>query len=126
MGRKLRQARERCSRLATGKSRDFLKSARARKSVIVWRCIVGPPIFHTSHDLAPQQFEEFARPKEASEVANRLLSPIETPVVVDSQDLLITASIGVAVAASAVYAPEVFRRHADVAMYHTKHQAKGV
>ncbi len=68
--------------------------------------------------------EDLKYPQEAVDVAKRLLRTLESPISVDDQELLVSASIGIAVALDTTVTPEDLLRHADVAMYHAKHQGK--
>ncbi len=68
--------------------------------------------------------EDLKHPQEAVEVAQRLLQALQSPIAVDDQELLVSASIGIAVAMDDNTTPDDLLRHADVAMYHAKHQGK--
>ncbi len=69
--------------------------------------------------------EDLTQPEEAVEIAERLLAALQAPVAIGDQELLVTASVGVAVSSEQVKSSEDLLRHADVAMYHAKHQGKG-
>ena len=62
---------------------------------------------------------------EAETVGARLLESLATPVAIEGRDLVVPASIGVALAsASARPAVDELLRQADVAMYHAKAAGK--
>jgi EAL domain-containing protein (putative c-di-GMP-specific phosphodiesterase class I) len=58
-------------------------------------------------------------------LAERLLAALAVPVVVDGQQLHITASIGVAVHQSGVADADELVRRADLALYRAKHDGRG-
>ncbi|MGA7671274.1 MAG: EAL domain-containing protein, partial [Nitrolancea sp.] len=68
--------------------------------------------------------EDLKHPQEAVDVAQRLLKALQLPILIDNQELLVSASIGIAVGMDGGVTPEDLLRHADVAMYHAKHQGK--
>ena len=69
--------------------------------------------------------EDLKHQQEAVEVAQRLLRALQLPIIIDDQELLVAGSIGIAIAVDSDVTPEDLLRHADVAMYHAKHQGKG-
>ncbi|NMO94432.1 putative bifunctional diguanylate cyclase/phosphodiesterase [Paenibacillus lemnae] len=60
----------------------------------------------------------------AEEVAQRLLTAIQSPVVVEGYELSVTASIGISMAPEHGYEGSVLMRAADTAMYHVKKTGK--
>ena len=62
--------------------------------------------------------------REAQEIAGRILSALSQPCMVGDQEMTITASIGVAVAANHD-TPEHLLRDADTAMYRAKDRGRG-
>ena len=69
--------------------------------------------------------EDLRRPEGAEAVAQRLLAVLRPALSIGDQELLIAASIGIAVATDDIHQPDDLLRHADVAMYHAKRQGKG-
>ncbi|MEY2420370.1 MAG: hypothetical protein QOI95_437 [Acidimicrobiaceae bacterium] len=69
-------------------------------------------------------FESVVDPTQAEEVASRVLSCFEQPFHVDGEDLLVSASVGVALYDAAHTAAELVR-DADAAMYRAKAQGRG-
>lgn len=63
--------------------------------------------------------------EDAMGVARRLLSALQVPIEAGGRELLINASVGVALADSVVDSSEVLLRNADVAMYYAKRTGKG-
>ncbi len=57
-------------------------------------------------------------------VVRRLLGKLNTPVALLGEEITVTASIGVALAASGEASPTDLMREADAAMYRTKHKGK--
>jgi len=69
--------------------------------------------------------EEIADPAEAAQVANRVLAALQEPMVVHGRQVVVHASIGIAIAdPDAVPDAEELLRNADVAMYTAKQQGK--
>ncbi len=57
-------------------------------------------------------------------LAERVLECLQAPFALDGHDLLVTASIGIALAATTVASAEEVVRNADIAMYRAKSQGK--
>lgn len=60
----------------------------------------------------------------AKEVVERLLQAVEEPFVIDQYELIITASVGVAIYPDDGLDMESLQRNADVAMYRTKKESR--
>ena len=69
--------------------------------------------------------EELASDTAPALAAERILGALSTPFVVSGNDLMIGASIGIAVTAGPASTPGVLLRNADVAMYRAKADGKG-
>jgi diguanylate cyclase (GGDEF)-like protein len=67
-----------------------------------------------------------AQPQGAAALAGRLIDTISTPCIADGHQLLVGASIGIAVSAPGQLDPEVLLRSADLAMYRAKSDGRGV
>jgi diguanylate cyclase (GGDEF)-like protein len=65
----------------------------------------------------------FHDPTVADEMAQRIMSALRSPVLVDGHDLSISASVGIAYDSSGK-TPEELLRNADLAMYHAKASGK--
>jgi len=61
---------------------------------------------------------------EAAIVAHRVLEALSEPIQIDSQEVLISASIGIAVYPGAVTTMDELLRNADLAMYHAKKEGR--
>jgi diguanylate cyclase (GGDEF)-like protein len=66
------------------------------------------------------------QPQGAAALAGRLIEVIGAPCLVEGHQLLVGASIGIAVAAPGQVDPEVLLRSADLAMYRAKGDGRGV
>lgn len=53
-------------------------------------------------------------------IVNRILESIALPIQIDSQEFLVTSSLGISVYPSDGLTPEVLIKHADIAMYRAK------
>ncbi|HET9016537.1 MAG TPA: EAL domain-containing protein, partial [Thermomicrobiaceae bacterium] len=69
--------------------------------------------------------EDLADADEALTVAQRLVAALRAPVRAGDQELVVTASVGVAVAGDSTATPTDLLRHADAAMYQAKQLGKG-
>ena len=69
--------------------------------------------------------EELASDSAPALAAERILGALSTPFVVSGNDLMIGASIGIAVTTGPASTPGVLLRNADVAMYRAKADGKG-
>jgi len=67
---------------------------------------------------------ELREPGDAPNVANRLMSVLKLPFVVDEKEIFTSASIGIALSTSGYQHPEEFLRDADTAMYRAKSLGK--
>jgi diguanylate cyclase (GGDEF)-like protein len=65
------------------------------------------------------------QPKGASALASRLINIIKTPCLVDGHQLMVGASIGIAVASPDKHDPERLLKSADLAMYRAKADGRG-
>ncbi len=65
-----------------------------------------------------------ATPEDASHVAQRLLESLTTPIVLDQNELFVTASIGISLFPIDGEDTQTLLRHADVAMYRAKEQGR--
>ncbi|HEX7103235.1 MAG TPA: diguanylate cyclase, partial [Nitrolancea sp.] len=68
--------------------------------------------------------EDMRDPTEATVVAERIMDALNTPFVFDEREVMVTASIGIAVSSSPLDRPEELIHNADVAMYSAKHSGK--
>src|SRR4051812_27351404 len=68
--------------------------------------------------------DDVCEAREATVIAERVLQSLQAPFVIDTRELFIGASIGIALA-TAKSAPEQVMRDADVAMYRAKADGKG-
>ncbi len=68
---------------------------------------------------------DVADEREAVAVAARILATLRTPVSLGSQEMVVTASIGIAAATASRNAPDDLLRQADAAMYAAKRRGKG-
>ena len=68
--------------------------------------------------------EDMRDPTEATVVAERIMDALATPFVFDEREVMVTASIGIAVSSSPLDRPEELIHNADVAMYSAKHGGK--
>ena len=66
------------------------------------------------------------QPKGAAALASRMIEVIAAPCLVEGHQLLAGASIGIAVASPDQLDPEVLLRNADLAMYRSKSDGRGV
>jgi diguanylate cyclase (GGDEF)-like protein/PAS domain S-box-containing protein len=66
--------------------------------------------------------EEVANPKEAVRVAERILERFRDPFVLNGREVVVTASIGIALGSASTKNPEELLRDADTAMYRAKEQ----
>jgi diguanylate cyclase (GGDEF)-like protein/PAS domain S-box-containing protein len=66
--------------------------------------------------------EEVANPNEAVRVAERFLETFRSPFVLDGREVVVTASIGIALGSASTKNPEELLRDADTAMYRAKAQ----
>jgi diguanylate cyclase (GGDEF)-like protein/PAS domain S-box-containing protein len=64
-------------------------------------------------------------PDEAIAIGHRCLAALTQPLLVDGQELSITAAIGIALDSDETQTPDQILRHADTAMYRAKRQGKG-
>jgi predicted signal transduction protein with EAL and GGDEF domain len=70
--------------------------------------------------LLPDTRDRFA----AGAVARRILKDLEQPIRVDTHEVFVTASIGIATYPADGVSAEILVRNADTAMYHAKQQGK--
>jgi len=63
-------------------------------------------------------------PKVAGVVAKRLLESLQTPMMIDGHEIVITPSIGIAIAPQDASSVESLLKRADTAMYHAKSAGK--
>ena len=68
--------------------------------------------------------ENFSTPREAIAVAQKILSSLARPFVVDGRELLITASVGIATYPDDGADAEALLKNADIAMYRAKEQGR--
>ncbi|MGA9382396.1 MAG: EAL domain-containing protein [Phormidium sp.] len=61
---------------------------------------------------------------EAIQIAERILTSLQQPILIDSQELFISASIGIAFSSTEISLAPDLLRNADLAMYEAKHQGK--
>jgi diguanylate cyclase (GGDEF)-like protein/PAS domain S-box-containing protein len=66
--------------------------------------------------------DEVAKPNEAERVAERILETFRNPFVLDGREVVVTASIGIALGTASTKNPEELLRDADTAMYRAKGQ----
>ena len=66
--------------------------------------------------------EEVANPNEAVRVAERILETFRSPFVLDGREVVVTASIGIALGTASTKNSEELLRDADTAMYRAKAQ----
>ena len=69
--------------------------------------------------------EDVARVPDATEVAARVVAALAQPILVDGERLVVGASVGVTLSASASDRPEALLREADIAMYLAKGNGGG-
>jgi diguanylate cyclase (GGDEF)-like protein len=69
--------------------------------------------------------EDLAGPQDADATAERIVRAFQRPVLVDGAEVLVQASIGVAVADERIGSTDELLRQADLAMYATKAASKG-
>jgi diguanylate cyclase (GGDEF)-like protein len=72
--------------------------------------------------LLPQQVDA----PSALAVARRLVDALAQPIVVDGQELMVTASAGVALGVGGSASADAMMHHADIAMYQAKAAGKGL
>jgi predicted signal transduction protein with EAL and GGDEF domain len=84
------------------------------------------------HTVARFGGDEFAitlsgitRPADATRAAERLGRAIAAPVSLDHQEIVVTASIGIALSATGYERPEDMLRDADIALYRAKARERG-
>jgi PAS domain S-box-containing protein len=84
------------------------------------------------HTVARFGGDEFAitlsgitRPADATRAAERLSHAIAAPVSLDHQEVVITATIGIALSATGYERPEDMLRDADIALYRAKARGRG-
>jgi predicted signal transduction protein with EAL and GGDEF domain len=82
---------------------------------------------HTDDTLARVGGDEFTilledirNPSDAVRIAERIQQAVSAPIVLDSQEVFITASVGIAVSGAVGCAGEDLLRDADIAMYRAK------
>lgn len=63
---------------------------------------------------------------EASDFAERLISLLETPFIIEGHQIIIGASIGVAIAPQDGTDPDTLLKNADIALYRAKQDGRGV
>ena len=68
--------------------------------------------------------ESMTDPEEVTDVASRILRTLGTPVTIGGTDIVVDASVGIAVA-EGDEEPETLLRHADLAMYRAKSRGRG-
>jgi len=61
---------------------------------------------------------------EAIQIANRILTSLNSPILIESQEFFISASIGIAFSSTEISLATELLRNADLAMYEAKHQGK--
>jgi diguanylate cyclase (GGDEF)-like protein len=66
--------------------------------------------------------EEVANSKDAAQVAERILERLRAPFVLDGREVVVTASVGIALGTATTKKPEELLRDADTAMYRAKGQ----
>jgi diguanylate cyclase (GGDEF)-like protein/PAS domain S-box-containing protein len=66
--------------------------------------------------------DEVANPNEAERVAERILETFRSPFVLNGREVVVTASIGIALGTASTNNPEELLRDADTAMYRAKGQ----
>ncbi|MDX2298249.1 MAG: EAL domain-containing protein, partial [Xanthomonadaceae bacterium] len=64
---------------------------------------------------------EINGPRDAMHVADKLLTALQTPVVLDGDELRVSCSIGISMFPSDGADPPTLLKNADAAMYHAKH-----
>ncbi len=64
------------------------------------------------------------RDEQAALLADRLVAALQTPVMLDTHQLIVTTSIGIAVYDQHTDNPNDLLKHADVAMYRAKHEGR--
>ncbi|HAK60073.1 MAG TPA: hypothetical protein DCO77_06775 [Nitrospiraceae bacterium] len=98
-----------------------------RKSDTVARSEDGV-IMNTVSRLGGDEFivllHDIAQPQDASLVARRMLTELSRPIVLNDQEVTITASIGISLYPGDAEDTENLLRYADIAMYHAKDQGK--
>ena len=84
---------------------------------------------HTIARLGGDEFtvllEEVAGPVDAIRVADRIITDMHTPFIVEGHELFPTASIGIAVYNHSYQSPDALLQDADMAMYNAKVSGKG-
>jgi diguanylate cyclase (GGDEF)-like protein/PAS domain S-box-containing protein len=70
-------------------------------------------------------FEDLGGEQEAAEVAARIVDALAQPICVEGAQVVVGASIGVAMCATAATSADELMRNADVAMYAAKRDGKG-
>jgi diguanylate cyclase (GGDEF)-like protein/PAS domain S-box-containing protein len=68
--------------------------------------------------------EETASPEQASQVANRILSDLSAPIVIEDHEFVVRASIGIVLSPDGADDPADLMQAADVAMYAAKARGK--
>ena len=98
-----------------------------RKSDTVARSEDGV-IMNTVSRLGGDEFivllHDIAQPQDASLVARRMLTELSRPIVLNDQEVTITASIGISLYPGDAEDTENLLKYADIAMYHAKDQGK--
>jgi len=69
--------------------------------------------------------EETTGPEEACQAAERLISGLRTPIVIDDHEIQVRASVGIALSQAGRKDPTELMQAADVAMYAAKAHGKG-
>jgi diguanylate cyclase (GGDEF)-like protein len=68
--------------------------------------------------------EDVANERDAAEIADRVSISVSEPIPLQSGEIVLTASIGIALSRNATSSPEVLLRNADTAMYRAKERGK--
>ncbi|HEX7025424.1 MAG TPA: EAL domain-containing protein, partial [Gemmatimonadales bacterium] len=101
--------------------------ASSRPGDSVARVVAGESFAEVSR-LGGDEFtvvlSDLTDPQEAIRVARRLLGALRQPVRLGSQEVFVTASVGVAIYPFDGHGTEELLKHADVAMYHAKEQGR--
>ena len=83
-----------------------------------------PPVSRLGGDEFTVLLSQISDPKDAGEVAKRILEALPEPISVDGHEIWTTASIGIAVYPMDGEDVEELLKHADTAMYHAKERQR--
>ena len=84
----------------------------------------GNSVARLTGDEFTVTLDHVAHPEDAAKVAQRILSELARPFMLNGQEVVVTCSIGIAVFPNDGDHAELLLQHADMAMYQAKQQGK--